>query len=50
MSVEILLMLYSGPVQNMQSTLSNKSEKWCILLALIIRINLDLLVKISLGM
>jgi hypothetical protein len=26
-SVEILLMMDSGPVQNMYSTLSNKSEK-----------------------
>ena len=40
-SVEILLMMGSGLVRNMQSTLSNKSEKQCISLALIIRINHD---------
>jgi hypothetical protein len=34
-------MLDSGPVQNMYSTLSNKLEKLCVLLAFIIRIYLD---------
>ena len=37
-SVQILLMMDSGPVRNMQSTLSNKSEKYCISLAFSIRI------------
>ena len=37
-SVEILLMMDSGPVRNMYSTLSNKSEKQCFSLALIVRI------------
>ena len=37
-SVEILLMMDSRPVQNTQSTLSNKFQKLCILLAFIIRI------------
>jgi len=36
-SVEILLMMDRGHVRNMQSTLSNKFEKQCILLAVIIR-------------
>jgi hypothetical protein len=40
-SVEILLMMDSGPVQNMWHTLSNKSEELCILLAFIIRIYHD---------
>ena len=40
-SVEILLMMDSGHVRNMQSTLSNKSEKQCISLAFIIRIHHD---------
>ena len=40
-SVEILLMIDSGHVRNMQSTLSNKSEKQCISLAFIIRIHHD---------
>ena len=40
-SVEILLMMDGGPVRNMQSTLSNKFEKQCISLALIIRIYHD---------
>ena len=40
-SVEILLMMDSGPVRNMQSTLSNKFEKQCISLAFIIRIYHD---------
>jgi hypothetical protein len=39
-SVEIILM-DSGPVRNMQSALSNKSEKQCISLAFIIRIHHD---------
>jgi len=34
--VEILLMMDSGPVRNMYSTLPNKFEKLCILLAFII--------------
>ena len=37
-SVEILLLMDSEPVRNMQSTLSNKYEKQCISLALIVRI------------
>ena len=37
-SVEILLMMDSGHFRNMQSTLSNKSENYCISLAFIIRI------------
>jgi hypothetical protein len=36
-SVEILLMMDSGHVRNMYSTLSKKSEKQCISLAFIIR-------------
>ena len=40
-SVEIHLMMDSGPMRNMQSTLSNKFEKQCISLAFIIRINHD---------
>ena len=40
-SVEILLMMDSGPVRNMQNTLSNKFEKQRILLAFIIRIYHD---------
>ena len=36
-NVEILLMMDSGPVRNMQSTLSNAFEKQCISLAFIIR-------------
>ena len=40
-SVEILLMMDTGPVRNMQSTLSNKSEKQCISLAFIMRIYHD---------
>ena len=36
-SVEILLIMDSGHVRNMQSTLSNKFEKQCISLAFIIR-------------
>ena len=36
-SVEIFLMMDSGPVRNMQSILSNKFEKFCILLVFIIR-------------
>ena len=40
-SVEILLMIDSGPVQNTQSTLSNKFEKQCISLASIIRMYHD---------
>jgi len=36
-SVEILLMMDSGRVRNVYSTLSNKSEKWCISLAFTIR-------------
>ena len=39
-SVEILLMMNSGPVRNMQSTLSNKFEKQCVLLAFVIRIRM----------
>jgi len=31
-------MMDSGLVRNMQNTLSNKSEKWCISLAFITRI------------
>jgi hypothetical protein len=38
-SVEILLMMDSGLVRNMQSTLSNKFEKLCISLAFIIRMS-----------
>jgi len=38
---EILLMLDSGPVRNMYSTLWNKSEKQCTSLAFIIRIYHD---------
>jgi len=34
-SVEIILMMASGPVQNMYSTLLNKSEKYCLLLGFI---------------
>ena len=34
-------MMDSGPVRNMSSTLPNKSEKWCISLAFIIRIYRD---------
>jgi hypothetical protein len=34
--IEILLMMYSGPVQNMQSILSNKSEKLWISFAFIV--------------
>jgi hypothetical protein len=37
-SVEVFLMMDSGPVQNMISTLSNKFEKLCISLAFITRI------------
>ena len=37
-SVEIFLMMDSGPVQNMQSTISNRCEKQCVSLAFIIRI------------
>ena len=37
-SVEILLIMDSGTVRNMQSTLSNKYEKQCITLAFVIRI------------
>ena len=40
-SVEIPLMMDSGPVRNIQSTLSNKFEKWCISLASVIRIYRD---------
>ena len=40
-SVEILLMMDSGHVRNMQSTLSNKYGKQCISLAFIIRIKHD---------
>ena len=40
-SVEILLMMDSGLVRNMQGTLSNKCEKLCISLAYIIRIYHD---------
>ena len=40
-SVEVLLMMDSGHVRNMQSTLSNKFEKQCISLAFIIRIHHD---------
>ena len=36
---QLLLMMDSGLVQNMQSTLSNKSEKQCISLAFTIRIH-----------
>jgi hypothetical protein len=36
-------MMDSGPVRNMQSTLSNKYEKLCTLLAFIIRIYHDAL-------
>jgi hypothetical protein len=36
-SVEILLMMNSGPVRNMWSTLSNKFEKLCTSLSFIIR-------------
>ena len=42
-SVEILLMMDSGPVRNTKSTLSNKFEKQCILLAFIIRVWYNLL-------
>ena len=37
-SVDMLLMMDSGPVRNMQSTLSNKFEKQCISLAFNTRI------------
>ena len=37
-SVEILLMMDCRSVRNIQSTLSNKSEKQCITLAFIVRI------------
>ena len=40
-SVEILLMMDSGHVRNMQSTLSNKFEEYCISLASIIKIYHD---------
>ena len=40
-SVEILLMIDSGHVRNMQSTLSNKYEEQCISLAFITRIYHD---------
>ena len=39
--VEIPVTMDSGPVRNMQSTLSNKFEKGCISLAFIIRIYRD---------
>jgi hypothetical protein len=38
-SVEILLMMDSGLVRNVQSILSNKSEKQCISWAFIIRVD-----------
>ena len=40
-SVDILLMMDSGPVRNVQSNFSNKTEKQCISLAFIIRIHHD---------
>ena len=40
-SVEILLMMDSGHIRNVQSTLSNKFEKQCTSLAFIIRIYYD---------
>ena len=40
-SVEILLLMESRPLRNMQSTLSNKFEIQCIMLAFIIRIYHD---------
>ena len=40
-SVKILLMMDSGHVRNMQSTLSNRFQKQCISLAFIIRIYHD---------
>ena len=40
-SVEILLMMDSGPIRNMQITLSNKFEKQCTSLAFITRIYHD---------
>ena len=38
-SVEILLVMDSGNVRNMQSTLTNKFDKFCILLVFMIRID-----------
>ena len=40
-SVEILLIMDSGHIRNMQGTLSNKYGKWCISLAFFIRIYND---------
>jgi hypothetical protein len=40
-SAEMLLMMDSGPVRNTYSTLSNKFEKLCIMLAFIIRMHIQ---------